>query len=272
MTMRKALCYLTLTGVLAFGGAFTSFAQGTGWIQNENGWRYEKTEGSYSSNEWYSVDGKWYHFDANGIMQTGWLQEGNVWYYLDPASGSMLSNTSRTIDGVSYSFNQSGALTDNSNTSSQNDISLGHWEGRTFVNDWSEYRITAADNYNIAAPGTSDDETTPLISDFYIESQDGYSAIQCYYINDEGDDILTSNQLIQYLFKELNNDNDVLNTKMDQDVTLGRHTYSKGYAYLKDNAVIECYSRKTGNYYMLLLAAYYPDQADNIHKMISSIQ
>ena len=59
---------------------------------------------------------------------------------------------------------------------------------------------------------------------------------------------------------------------MDQDETLGRHTYSKGYAYLKDNAVIECYSRKTGNYYMLLLAGYYPEQADNIHKMISSIQ
>lgn len=271
MTMRKALCYLTLTGVLALGGAFTSLAQGTGWLQNENGWRYEKTEGSFSSNEWSLIDGKWYHFDANSIMQTGWLQEGNVWYYLDPANGSMLSNTSRTIDGVYYSFNQSGVLTDNSNTSAKNDINAGHWEGKTFVNDWSEYRITIADNYtNVPSDGLNDENSN--ITDFSVESQDGFGAIQCYYIDNEGDDILTSTQILQYGFKELNDYNDVLNTTIEQDVTLGRHTYSKGFIYLKENIVVECYTRKTGNYYMLLFAGYLPEEADNIHKMIGSIQ
>jgi hypothetical protein len=270
--MRKALCYLTLTGVLALGGAFTSFAQGAGWSQNENGWRYEKTDGSFSSNEWYSVDGKWYHFDANSIMQTGWVKDGNAWYYLDPANGSMISNTSRTIDGVSYNFNQSGVLTDNSNTSSKNDMSVGHWEGKTFVNDWSEYRITIADSYTTVASEATDGETDSNITDFSVESPSGIGGIEFFYVSDEGDDILTTPQIMQYALQEMNEDNTVLKTTLEQDVTLGRHTYSKGFIYMKEDIVIECYARKTGNYYMFILAGYTPDQADNIHKMIGSIQ
>lgn len=37
------------------------------------------------------INGKWYHFDGSGWMQTGWLQLGSTWYYLEN-SGAMAEN------------------------------------------------------------------------------------------------------------------------------------------------------------------------------------
>lgn len=42
-------------------------------------------------------------------MHTGCLQEGLDWYYLD-ASGRMISNEARIIDGVPYTFGVDGKL------------------------------------------------------------------------------------------------------------------------------------------------------------------
>ena len=27
--------------------------------------------------------GNWYNIDSNGVKATGWLKEGNTWYYLE---------------------------------------------------------------------------------------------------------------------------------------------------------------------------------------------
>jgi glucan-binding YG repeat protein len=40
-------------------------------------------------------------------MQTGWLQSGGYWYYLDE-NGAMLTDTTRTIDGKACRFDASG--------------------------------------------------------------------------------------------------------------------------------------------------------------------
>ena len=68
---------------------------------------------------WQQIEGYWYYFNTSGAMQTGWLNDGGVWYYLKPEGftawsgpvGSMLENTTATIDGISYTFNSSGACT-----------------------------------------------------------------------------------------------------------------------------------------------------------------
>ena len=31
--------------------------------------------------------GNWYYYDADGVMQTGWKQVGDSWYYMDPKTG-----------------------------------------------------------------------------------------------------------------------------------------------------------------------------------------
>ncbi|MCC2878406.1 leucine-rich repeat domain-containing protein [Lachnoclostridium pacaense] len=67
-----------------------------GWTQNEAGGR------SYYENHkpvtgWKQIDGKWYYFDAAGLMQAdGWRQIGGSWYYFYP-DGGMAANT--TIGG-----------------------------------------------------------------------------------------------------------------------------------------------------------------------------
>lgn len=47
---------------------------------------------------------------ASGAMQTGWLKQGNSWYYLE-SSGKMLANTSKKIGNKTYNFNASGVCT-----------------------------------------------------------------------------------------------------------------------------------------------------------------
>lgn len=98
-----------------------------GW-QNDNGrWWYQNSDGSRIKDRFASLDGKWYNFDENGYMRTGWYKRGETWfylkpdgamalgweqvdgkwYYLDPESGFMLSDTV-TPDG--YRVGADGAM------------------------------------------------------------------------------------------------------------------------------------------------------------------
>lgn len=59
------------------------------WILDEKGWWFKQAGGIYPSDTWGLINGKWYHFDGNGYMQTGWLFDTNrKWYYLK-SDGSM---------------------------------------------------------------------------------------------------------------------------------------------------------------------------------------
>ena len=59
--------------------------------------------------DWKSIDGGWYYFNASGHRQTGWVTVGSKYYYLDPANdGRMVTGTTKTIDGVSYTFDSNG--------------------------------------------------------------------------------------------------------------------------------------------------------------------
>lgn len=86
----------------------SSQQQSTGWIASNGRWWYRNADGSYPANCWQKIDGSWYHFDAQGWMQTGWLKDGGTWYYLNP-SGAMATGWQK-IDGSWYYFNASGAM------------------------------------------------------------------------------------------------------------------------------------------------------------------
>ena len=60
-------------------------SQAAGWKNNNNGWWYENSDGSYPVNEWKSINGAWYYFDANGT----WLPDGKRF----PDSGTFLKIT-----------------------------------------------------------------------------------------------------------------------------------------------------------------------------------
>lgn len=68
------------------------------WIYNGVGWWYKHSDGTYTQNNWEQIEDKWYFFDEDGYMKTGWIEwEGKEYYCMDE-SGEMLTNTT-TPDG-----------------------------------------------------------------------------------------------------------------------------------------------------------------------------
>lgn len=84
-----------------------SVAPKTGWINSGGRWWYRHADGSYTRNDWERINGCWYHFDASGWMQTGWLNLGN-WYYLD-SNGAMLTGWLKE-EGTWYYLADSGEM------------------------------------------------------------------------------------------------------------------------------------------------------------------
>lgn len=55
--------------------------------------------------------GSWYYLNKDGAIQTGWIKDKEVWYYLDPQqSGKMISAGWKKISGEWYHFSSSGAM------------------------------------------------------------------------------------------------------------------------------------------------------------------
>ncbi len=83
----------------------------SGWIKENDGrWWYRSSDGTYPVNGWWQEPGTgiWYYFDAQGYMLTGWIDWNGSRYYCLP-SGAMATGDT-IIDGMSYSFDTSGAL------------------------------------------------------------------------------------------------------------------------------------------------------------------
>lgn len=84
------------------------------WAKDGNTYKYYYSDGLLASNCWLEITWNntthWYHFNASGIMDTGWIKDnlGN-WYYLnasaDKVYGSMVTGWN-LIDGKWYYFNE----------------------------------------------------------------------------------------------------------------------------------------------------------------------
>ena len=53
------------------------------WVQDEVGWWYKHSDGSYTKKDFELIDGEYYYFDYKGYMITGWLHltSNNQDYY-----------------------------------------------------------------------------------------------------------------------------------------------------------------------------------------------
>ena len=75
------------------------------WV--DNGRYYVDASGAYvSTSGWFFLDGNYYYL-AGGLKQTGWLQAGGTWYYMDPETGVMLAD--EWLDDTYY-MTASGAM------------------------------------------------------------------------------------------------------------------------------------------------------------------
>jgi len=78
------------------------------WVRQGTSWFYEDEYGNRYAGGRYFIEGTWYFFHDNGVMATGWNLEGITWRYYH-TNGAMATGTVN-IDGVTYTFAQSGAL------------------------------------------------------------------------------------------------------------------------------------------------------------------
>ncbi len=77
------------------------------WKPEADGrWRYQQADGTYLADCWEEIQGKWYFFDPEGYMKTGWFIWEGQWYYCTE-NGYMLKDCI-TEDG--YWLGPDGAL------------------------------------------------------------------------------------------------------------------------------------------------------------------
>ena len=94
-------------------------------------WKYRNVTGEYLADQWFLYEGKWYRFDKdgnmitgwyqnpetkdwyylweNGSMATGWVPVNGRWYYMNAGSGEMAHDVT-TPDG--YKVNSDGVWVD----------------------------------------------------------------------------------------------------------------------------------------------------------------
>lgn len=104
------------------------------WMLKGGKYYYVKNDGTYKTG-WHTLGSHTYHFASTGAastglrtytkgskvgtyyftqrgwMVTGWKQVKGNWYYFRKSTGRAFTNTTRTIDGVSYTFDKNGVCT-----------------------------------------------------------------------------------------------------------------------------------------------------------------
>jgi GH25 family lysozyme M1 (1,4-beta-N-acetylmuramidase) len=87
----------------------TDGAMKTGWYYDENSckWYYFNEEGIMQTG-WVKVDDKWYHLDNNGVMETGWIKDDGKDYCFY-SNGEMI----RDCDIYGYRFDENGVAAKN---------------------------------------------------------------------------------------------------------------------------------------------------------------
>ncbi|WP_295759051.1 hypothetical protein [uncultured Holdemanella sp.] len=70
----------------------TSQETKAGWIQTNGKWLYQHKDGTYTKNDFETIEGQTYYFDENGYMVTGWQKINNKDYFFN-ASGFMVKDT-----------------------------------------------------------------------------------------------------------------------------------------------------------------------------------
>ncbi len=78
------------------------------WAEYKNGKKYRSEDGSYVTNAWRMIGGKWYYFNGEQFAVTGWQFINNKWYCLG-SDGAMLTGWQK-LDQKWYYLNPDGDM------------------------------------------------------------------------------------------------------------------------------------------------------------------
>ena len=79
------------------------------WMQDRNGWWYDRGNGTYPKDGFEEIKGVTYYFDASGYMKTGWVKDDGDWYYF-AASGAMVKDNWQQSGSTWYYFGEDGKM------------------------------------------------------------------------------------------------------------------------------------------------------------------
>ena len=131
---------ISAAALCAMAPVFSSaaLAQGAGWVQENENWKYYDNDGYSLTDSWKKYGDDWYYLDENGNMATNrqvseyyvdgegkrvtdkWVAVKNedewdetapaqYWYYYG-SNGQMISSKFKEIDGASYYFDEEGRM------------------------------------------------------------------------------------------------------------------------------------------------------------------
>ena len=80
-----------------------------GWINDNSTWYYLNPETGIMQTGWKQLGNKWYYLRSSGAMATGWYQDGSTWYYLDAQNGDMKTGWAN-VGNKWYYLRSSGAM------------------------------------------------------------------------------------------------------------------------------------------------------------------
>lgn len=103
---------ILLVFALGLSVLFAGRAYAGKWEKAGFGWSYINDDQSKVKNRWFQdKDGKWYHFNNKGIMETGWFTDTDGKTYYLNISGEMISNGwYEDCNGFWYYLKSSGEL------------------------------------------------------------------------------------------------------------------------------------------------------------------
>ena len=78
-----------------------------GWIEDENGWKYLKSDGTYPKSKFETIGGKTYYFNASEYRVSGLQTISSKKYYF--STDGVMQTRWQTVDGEKYYFDKEGA-------------------------------------------------------------------------------------------------------------------------------------------------------------------
>lgn len=79
----KRLSAAILSIALACLVPVAAFAAGWETDETHGVKKYQKPDGQYAAGEWVNIDANQYYFYTTGEMATGWVKDGDNWYYCE---------------------------------------------------------------------------------------------------------------------------------------------------------------------------------------------
>ena len=147
------------------------------WFQSSGGYRYYGPYGNYycgwtdSDGTEYpdleEIDSKYYAFDSNGYMKTGWLYQWDTWYYFN-ADGSRASN--QWVDDTYY-MDANGSIITNEWIDDSNYVGS---DGKKTTNTWES--VSDGWKYKLGDSGYATQRMCFIDGQYYAFKYDGMMA------------------------------------------------------------------------------------------------